>query len=654
MELYRPSNDKYGGTAYDFGTHTTRIYLSIQIDFNSTNDVKKELIFCYDGPHEGEIIPYNENSDDHNLGWHFVKDFINGGLVQEAVDSKTPFIEIRGPPDYHGHSFLIKSSYNYIPTDLYYSDIAPLDYPQGNTHDWDANNNNVYGEFYRGSDGVNGMLDVMVGRAPVETTDEADIFVRKIILYEKYKKVDNLNNEVDLPDDFSVSILLGSQNFDYGNTLTDGDLDTSAEGKENIRQMFIQFDPNRWIFKRLYQDHLDVPATDQGADLSAASNADIKTAISDGANVVALSSHGSSGYFCYLTIDDLDDIESPFSIFYANACSTNKFDVIGGESISEWSILNPRGAAVGYIGNSRFGWTVDGYIELAFWEEMLVSGILGKMFRACQEVSHDWGKYSLNLLGDPSLRVWSNHPIEVNVSHRDIICNVASPIDFIVSLNNGPVPNAVVSLTQGGVYLCKGETNETGGVILNVAPLNLLNISVAVSGMNILPHFSTIGVRDCGVICRPIITCGREIICKKSIHCNKNLTCGMRIACGKSISCDQSIVCTKQIICASSITCENKILCMKDIGCRASILCKTSIGKPEFPPDICPQITPKEFHILDVIHEIWGVKDIVEYSLNATKLEIKEKLKKLPLEIQKPIKQMIEKIKNENRDKREK
>ncbi|UCE08620.1 MAG: hypothetical protein JSW07_11605, partial [bacterium] len=62
---------------------------------------------------------------------------------------------------------------NEIPCDLYYADLDGT---------WNDDGDDIYGEI---SDNVNLYPELFVGRAPVEDAAEADIFVNKIISYEK-------------------------------------------------------------------------------------------------------------------------------------------------------------------------------------------------------------------------------------------------------------------------------------------------------------------------------------------------------------------------------------------------------------------------------------------------------------------------------------
>ena len=59
-----------------------------------------------------------------------------------------------------------------VPTDLYYSDLD---------RSWDENDNNIFGEVPE--DKIDMYADVFVGRAPVNTIEETENFVNKVIRY---------------------------------------------------------------------------------------------------------------------------------------------------------------------------------------------------------------------------------------------------------------------------------------------------------------------------------------------------------------------------------------------------------------------------------------------------------------------------------------
>ncbi|MFX0104356.1 MAG: C25 family cysteine peptidase [Candidatus Hodarchaeota archaeon] len=671
VRIYGPKrgNYKYNtGYVYRIDNTTMRIYLRRWMNFNPTNSAEENLILIKEGPDAGKVIPYDENSDDLTLGWHFIDDLLADppNIVSSGDPSSMPtsFIEIRGPSDYLDQQIVSKIELNSIPTDLYYSDISPLQYPDDPSidyHDWDKDGNEVYGHWSTEDlDEVDGMADIFIGRAPVENSIEAEIFVNKVISYEKFQKIDGSGDL--LPMNFAISVLLASQNF--GTVDVVDSLDTSAQGQENVYDVFTDFDPNRWDIIRLYEDFDDVSAENLDANLAAATKNDIMNAIRDGRNVLSLSSHGNFGYLCYLITDDIDDIENHPGILYANACSTNMFDTGFGEAFSEWSIINNVGGAVAYVGNSRYGWTGEGDIMVEFWTRLLDSDRLGDMYNACKLVFSGWNSYSLNLLGDPAMRVWSDKPSQIDVFHPSTICEAAREISVRVSNEEGPVENALVCITDlmGGIKT--GLTDDTGSVTIEIIvfsrfrsiryheelcifpvtgsiyePNELIgNLDITVSGKNLIPYEGSIEVRYCPDVCKEAVSCAKLISCGRNIMCGKIITCGRGITCGKGIICGNAIICTSLINCSNLITCNNRIICTKSIGVPP-IDCKAFIG--------CQQLLNIDPEVFGNIHEIFGISNIDDIPKLVDAPEFQEIMDRLPEEIRKPIRMMLKRIMEE-------
>ncbi len=662
MRLLGPWRADYGGTAYALGNTVTRVYLSHSLIPNPGDALTGNLILITAGPHAGLIVPYNPGASDTTLGWRFVEDLL--ALPGTVSTTATRFVEIRGPQQYQGQPFAIKDDYNYIPADLYYADIAPGQYPSGPHHDWDADNNGVYGELYGGGlDAVNTLPDLYLGRAPVETAEEVDNFIDKIIRYERYLYRDALGLESLMPQDFAVAVLLGSANFAFPNT--PGVLDGSPAGRESIRRMLLTVDPNRWSFVRRYEDAADVPTADQGPDLDVASNTEIVAAIKDNKNIVALSSHGSSGGMCYLGSSDVDDVENLPGIWYGNSCLTNKFDVVPGEAFGEMTILNTVGGAVAYVGNSRYGWTGDAYIEEAFWREMTDSALLGEMFHEAKLICHDWEKYSLNLLGDPGLRVWSDRPQQIQVAHAALIYTGSQSFLVTVTTGGTPVADAIVCLTMPGTVFAKGATDAAGQVSLSIAPSVAGLLRVAVSGKNLIPYLGSVTVKKAEGACRPAIWCGPQltcllplsckpsIICPRQLSCKPSIICGTPLTCGKTVTCRKPIFCGSQILCGELISCGAEILCNRDILCRQPLGCLARIGGcGPLIDEGCPKLMPDEWGVFRDVIDIWSVRDLDEFMKITETPDYEERLRRLPPGVGKAIRMMVERIRQERTDER--
>ena len=517
IEVYGPPRRGFG-VAYKFrkvsspidSITVTRVYINewftksfiirppdpnMSIEENLKN--QKSYLIIMEGAKAGIVIPYDQERSRTKLGWHYVEDLVNfPGIVSTTP---TNFLEICGPSEYHGQPFVFlfdHPSNNYFPTDLYYSDIAVDQYTKSDHHDWDTDNNGIYGERYGGNiDSVNGIADISVGRTPVNTPDETTIFVDKVIRYEKYKD----KNDFLLPMDFAISMLLGSGNW---GSVDDPSypLDRSAVVSEDIRKSILaqsndvgSSDRPRWIFTRRYEDYLHVRAEDKTGDLGEANKASIKNAIEKGQNYVSLISHGGHTGLCFIESDDIKNITNHPGIFFGNACNTAMFDVANDDAIAEWAILNPRGGAVAYLGAGRMGSTGDGPLSVAFWQAFN-SDRLGEMFDHSKINADDRQRYNYNLLGDPAMRVWSDRPKQLNVVHAKKICTGQQKFVMLITTNGQPIKDVVVCITMEGTLFATCITDASGKASCQITPSVEGTMKVTVSGKNLIPYIATVTV----------------------------------------------------------------------------------------------------------------------------------------------------------------
>jgi hypothetical protein len=184
-------------------------------------------------PNNGLLIPYDSNgsSDENTRGWFFTTDDTYrersfDPLTNESIP--TDFVRVNGPAAEINADLQFLYEKNMIPTDLYYSSLVGSMYNQPGKHDWDLVDNGIYGQHfvppinwhepdvevrYDVIDGVDFNPDVSLGRAPVRDAAEADVFVNKVLAYEKYESLN------DLPLDhinWTSRVVLASTNWsDY-------------------------------------------------------------------------------------------------------------------------------------------------------------------------------------------------------------------------------------------------------------------------------------------------------------------------------------------------------------------------------------------------------------------------------------------------------
>ena len=313
-----------------------------------------------------------------------------------------------------------------MPTDLYYS---------GLDRDWNANSNTVYGEV---TDNPDMAWEVVVGRIPVRTAQQATDYINKLIFFETAP-----------PTNLSRKIILGGMvAWDtYTGTSRPSD-DVTADGHRAFRDTSHPSvsDSEMWD-RRLYRDGIRPywQATTIGIFCDTLTSWDTSTGgdyLENATNVrkrfnegwwhLYFSGHGDvtawgleSGAF-YSSDATLLTNKTPF--VYTDACLTGHFDGSTDPCLSEAFLRNPAGGALVYIGCSRYGWgepddtpasntsdggpsTVYGY---KFYKRLYettnrTAGTAFAMHKAdmisqcAANGSERWIQFGLNLQGDPAV-----------------------------------------------------------------------------------------------------------------------------------------------------------------------------------------------------------------------------------------------------------
>ncbi|NCD72509.1 C25 family cysteine peptidase [Mucilaginibacter agri] len=172
------------------------------------------------------------------LGWYFCTD----ETYMHWSSTPTNFVRVDGPAAIIHAQLRFHYTWNTIPTDMYYSSLVGPNYSVPGKHDWDFNNNRIYGQ-HEGKlafDPINWHSDIIVGRAPVSSPGDAETFVNKVIAYEKF----HTENGTPLDRNYLDKMLLVSSNwggrFGYWGSATNpppaGSYYTQADQKRAILQ----------------------------------------------------------------------------------------------------------------------------------------------------------------------------------------------------------------------------------------------------------------------------------------------------------------------------------------------------------------------------------------------------------------------------------
>jgi len=365
-----------------------------------------------------------------------------------------------------------------IPSDLYFSDL------DGN---WNADGDGVFGE---STDDVDFYSDVFVGRAPVRTLAQAEIFVNKVLTYEK-----------NPPSGYQKKILLPAAYlwpFIY-------DERTSQEAISNIV-------PSDWQVTKMYE---------RDGNLIHSTFVD---SVRAGFGFAHLIGHGNEygvyTYYAdaYINSDDMDALGNGdlLGIHNSIACMSGGLDLVpDGDCFAEHYLTPSTGGSFSIM-NSRYGWGQppnmgpSEHIDTCFYHEIFRENYLyhdhigvahafskdGYVPQVTWSSLWPWCIYELNLFGDPEMPLWTDTPAKLTVTHDFVIPVGGSSFAVNVTDGGSGVEDALVCLYKEGEVYERGYTDASGNLTLTLSPppasLGLMCCTVTKS--NYLPYEDSVDV----------------------------------------------------------------------------------------------------------------------------------------------------------------
>lgn len=351
--------------------------------------------------------------------------------------------------------------------DLYYSDLDGS---------WNADGDGRYGEL---EDSIDMYPEVIVGRASINTLADAQTFVRKVMEYEQGAAWDHLGRAS-----------LWAEMLDY---VTDG-----ARGAEIIDR-----------------DHLIPflkPAEKLYESLGNQTRASTIEAYRQGRHIV---NHIGHAWYTSLNVGpgftseheiragDFDTIPTGgrWGILYSIGCMPGAMER---SCLAEHYVNSPDGGGVAFIGNCSYGWSLPYFSGYAssdlynqrFFQHLLVedSTSLGAAHAAAkaqfigaaqEENEFRWVMYSLNLFGDPTLRVWTGEPESLAVACAESLPEGASSLEVTVHKSGRPLAGATVGVSKGEEYT-RAITDGCGRAVLSVQAVSGDTLRLTATARNCL------------------------------------------------------------------------------------------------------------------------------------------------------------------------
>jgi len=349
-----------------------------------------------------------------------------------------------------------------IPTDLYYGD---LDYS------WDSNHNNLFGEM---SDSVDLYADVTVGRASVDNATEVLTFISKVRTYEENPATDYIKRAL-----FPSGWLWRAKGY-HGKFVNDS---------------IANLTPSGWT---------DIKMENPSGCLVVADSFDNGFAIFDP------SGHGNengvydeSGTSIYTSgVASRQTNDRRFTIMTSLACTPGNFEAE--DCIAEHAHNCPTGGCIGVMMNSRYGWGTPPLMGpserlcIRFYDYFFNRNeyLLGKCHDRSREAYAGsaqsnslwrWCMTEFNLLGDPTLDIWSEPPTRLCLDVQDTIRSGSQLLHVRVTESGNPVSGALVCAWKNREVHATGPTNSSGIVNLQIHPVTIGSLSITATGHNRLP-----------------------------------------------------------------------------------------------------------------------------------------------------------------------
>ena len=413
---------------------------------------------------------------------------IRNFIIQEYQDFNIEYVLLGGDVEhipYRGFYCYAQSGSGYedydIPADLYYAGLDGI---------WNDNGDNKWGE--PGEDDL--LPEIGIGRFSFSNATELNNMINKSVSYQ--------NNPV--LGEFRDALMAGEWLYSSPETWGSDYLELLI-GYQNENGYETYGIPDDYNFQKLYEE-----TTPWGANT-------LITSINSGKQYVHHVGHANSNYVAYMSNSDITNanffgangIDHNFTIFHSHGCICGAFD--DSDCIME-KMHSIENFAVAVVGNSRYGWFNEGQTEgpAAHLHREMMDALyhenmyfIGEAFKESkiqtapwvtapgqwEEGALRWNFYDINILGDPAMAIWTNEPMEIDVTHSGVYAMGTNLYEVTVSSNGNPAENLRCAFLCDNELYGVGYTDASGFVEINIEGLeNPGDAQLVVSGNNCLPE----------------------------------------------------------------------------------------------------------------------------------------------------------------------
>ena len=428
------------------------------------------------------------------------KESIRNFIIQEYNRHNIEYVLLGGDVEwvpYCGFYCVVQSDQIYqddnIPADLYYSALDGT---------WNDDGDDKWGEI--GEDDL--LPEVSVARLPFSNSEELQRMLHKIISYQDNPVTGELNRP----------LLAGEKLWD----------DPLTWGADYMDLLVGHHDDNGYTTDGINEDDPFVTLYDRDLAPAQWSGSTIMQQINQGKSFVYHAGHANTTYVMRLYSSDITDenfsqvdgVTHNFTLVNTQGCDCGAFDY---EDCIAEEMVKINNFAVGFVGNSRYGWFNEGTTEgpSTHLQREFVNAIYAdRHFRIGEahkyskiktapwvnapdqheEGAMRWCFYDCNVLSDPALGIWTEEPIPVEAEYPQTIYLNTTSIEVHVTSNGEPVSQLTCALIKDSLLYGVGYTDSLGNAEIRIDPplSQTGSADIVVSGYNCKPVFFPINVDE--------------------------------------------------------------------------------------------------------------------------------------------------------------
>ena len=373
---------------------------------------------------------------------------------------------------------------NALPADMYYSCLDHVGVGLG--PDWNCDNDNYWGE----PEEADYYPELAVGRISANNQSEFAAALNKQIMYQVEPVVGDLEKAL------MVGEQLNDAPMTWGGNYKDQIISGGTFDNFTTAGIGTNFDTDT-----MYERDGNWSRTDLAAEMNA------------GLNLLNHLGHSNTDYNMKFSNNNVTNssltangVNHNFFLIYSQGCYSSSFDF--NDAIAEKFTTIENGCGV-YVGNSRYGWYSPGATNSSsqYMDRQFFDALFGEDITRVGDANDDskvdgagqcnadpwfrWAVYELNVLGDPSLDLWTATPQTLTPDYSEQI-----PLTTTVLPVATGAPNALICVSKDGEQLVSAWANANGNasLVFDEPFTDLGTLDIYISAHNYLMHTGTIQV----------------------------------------------------------------------------------------------------------------------------------------------------------------